>query len=132
MDEEFQETDMLFGQDNDEVVQKSADEDSNDEADQQSADEEESKEYGLQICRNNNNIFTIREVTMKQNFNSILVKLAENASWFKYDHDDDVEMMPPDVLIRWRIARRMMAFSVCVGWRDLFQLRNAVLRMTGF
>ncbi|PHU08830.1 hypothetical protein BC332_20690 [Capsicum chinense] len=120
MDEEFQETDMLFGQDNDEVVQKSADEDSNDEADQQSADEEESKEYGLQIRRNNNNIFTIREVTMKQNFNSILVKLAENASWFKYDHDDDVEMMPPDVLIRWRIARRMMAFSVSVGWRDLF------------
>lgn len=70
---------------------------------------------------------------MKPNSNSIPVKLPENASWFKYNGDvNDDEIVPPHVLIRRRIARRMMAFSVSVGWRDLFQLRNTVLRMTGF
>ncbi|PHU08833.1 hypothetical protein BC332_20693 [Capsicum chinense] len=87
MAEEFQESDVLFGQNNDEVVQKSADEDSNDEADEQLVDEEEPKECGFQIRRNNINLPRIREVTMKPNSSSIPV----NASWLKYvdDVNDD-------------------------------------------
>ncbi|KAM3251198.1 hypothetical protein P3L10_005268 [Capsicum annuum] len=112
MAEEFQESDVLFGQNNDEVVQKSADENSNDEVDEQLVDEEEPKECGFQIRRNNINLPTIREVTMKPNSSSILV----NASWLKYvdnvNDDDEDELVPPHVLIR----RRIIAFSVCVGY----------------
>lgn len=53
-----------------------------------------------------------------------------------YD-DDDGEIVPPHVIIGRRIAGKM-AFSVCTGngrtlkGRDLSQVRNSILRMTGF
>ncbi|KAM7259597.1 hypothetical protein ACFE04_015338 [Oxalis oulophora] len=53
-----------------------------------------------------------------------------------YDHDG--EIVPPHVIVGRRIAGQMAAFSVCTGngrtlkGRDLSQLRNSVLRMTGF
>ncbi|XP_019162008.1 PREDICTED: uncharacterized protein LOC109158576 [Ipomoea nil] len=54
--------------------------------------------------------------------------------------EDDAagEMVPPHVITGRRIAGKMMAFSVCTGngrtlkGRDLSQVRNSVLRMTGF
>ncbi|XP_058103620.1 protein S40-1-like [Magnolia sinica] len=51
--------------------------------------------------------------------------------------DDEGEMVPPHVTVARRIAGQM-AFSVCTGngrtlkGRDLSQVRNSVLRMTGF
>lgn len=53
------------------------------------------------------------------------------------DDDDDGELVPPHVIVRRRIAGEM-AFSVCTGngrtlkGRDLSQVRNSILRMTGF
>ncbi|CAL0308995.1 unnamed protein product [Lupinus luteus] len=53
--------------------------------------------------------------------------------------DDDGEMVvPPHVVVERRFAGGKMAHSVCTGngrtlkGRDLSQVRNSVLRMTGF
>ncbi|XP_051124977.1 uncharacterized protein LOC127247242 [Andrographis paniculata] len=51
---------------------------------------------------------------------------------------DETEMVPPHVIIGRRAAGKMMALSVCTGnertlkGRNLNQVRNSVLRMTGF
>lgn len=71
--------------------------------------------------------------------------ISGNNSWFQYlesfnDDDDghDGEMEPPHVIIGRRIAGKVMAFSVCTGngrtlkGRDLSEVRNSILRMTGF
>ncbi|KAM3251200.1 hypothetical protein BC332_20687 [Capsicum chinense] len=62
----------------------------------------------------------------------------EKISSFFKDDDEDGEMVPPHLIIRRRIARRMMVFSCCGGYertlkgRVLNQVRNTILRMTGF
>lgn len=74
--------------------------------------------------------------------NSAPVNIPENVSrnsWLRYmeysDLDgDDGEMVPPHVIL----GRRMMVHSVCTGkgrtlkGRDLSQVRNSILKMTGF
>ncbi|XP_009777438.1 protein S40-1 [Nicotiana sylvestris] len=82
--------------------------------------------------------------------NSVPVNIPENLSrnnsWVKYVENDsdflgdesDGEMVPPHVITGRRIAGKMMTFSVCTGYgrtlkgRDLSQVRNSILRMTGF
>ncbi|KAM7524937.1 hypothetical protein LguiA_014839 [Lonicera macranthoides] len=75
------------------------------------------------------------------------VSIPENRAgdtWFRYvetelfDEDDDGgEVIPPHVILGRRISGKM-AFSVCSGngrtlkGRDLSQVRNSILRMTGF
>lgn len=50
---------------------------------------------------------------------------------------EDGKIIPPHVIVGRRIAGKM-AFSVCTGngrtlkGRDLSQVRNSILRMTGF
>ncbi|KAK3006402.1 hypothetical protein RJ639_015543 [Escallonia herrerae] len=88
---------------------------------------------------NNNN-------KLKRKKNSVPVNIPENgskSSWFQYgDHsdffDDEAdERVPPHVILGRRISGKM-AFSVCTGkgrtlkGRDLSEVRNSVLRMTGF
>ncbi|KAL0398398.1 UNVERIFIED_CONTAM: hypothetical protein Sradi_2183100 [Sesamum radiatum] len=75
---------------------------------------------------------------------SVPVNIPENefrrSSWFRYmeEEGDDGEMVPPHVIVGRRVAGKMMAFSVCTGngrtlkGRDLSEVRNSVLRMTGF
>lgn len=74
--------------------------------------------------------------------NSAPVNIPENVSrnsWLRYmeysDLDgDDGEMVPPHMIV----GRRMMVHSVCTGkgrtlkGRDLSQVRNSILKMTGF
>ncbi|KAL7089236.1 hypothetical protein ACP275_13G176800 [Erythranthe tilingii] len=74
------------------------------------------------------------------------VSIPENVSWLRYidrsdfvGDDEEGEMVPPHIIVgRRRVAGRLMAFSVCTGngrtlkGRDLSQVRNSVLRMTGF
>lgn len=74
--------------------------------------------------------------------NSAPVNIPENVSrnsWLRYmeysDLDgDDGEMVPPHVIL----GRRVMVHSVCTGkgrtlkGRDLSQVRNSILKMTGF
>lgn len=88
--------------------------------------------------------------TKKRTSSSVPVNIPDNISgnnsWFQcvdsdfFDDDDgdDGEMEPPHVIIGRRIAEKMMAFSVCTGngrtlkGRDLSEVRNSILRMTGF
>ncbi|XP_022777288.1 uncharacterized protein LOC111318677 [Durio zibethinus] len=54
-----------------------------------------------------------------------------------FEEDEEGEIVPPHVILGRRIAGKM-AFSVCTGngrtlkGRDLSQVRNSILRMTGF
>ncbi|KAK7282343.1 hypothetical protein RIF29_11028 [Crotalaria pallida] len=54
------------------------------------------------------------------------------------DEDGEGMVVPPHVMVERRISGGKMAHSVCTGngrtlkGRDLSQVRNAVLRMTGF
>ena len=54
-----------------------------------------------------------------------------------FEEDEQGEVVPPHVILGRRIAGKM-AFSVCTGngrtlkGRDLSQVRNSILRMTGF
>ena len=58
----------------------------------------------------------------------------------EWDDDDgnNGELVPPHLIVRRRIAGGKMAYSVCTGngrtlkGRDLSQVRNSILRMTGF
>ncbi|KAG8365582.1 hypothetical protein BUALT_Bualt18G0120400 [Buddleja alternifolia] len=73
------------------------------------------------------------------------VSIPENVSrnsWLRYVEaevdGDDGEMVPPHVIARRRLDGKMMAYSVCSGngrtlkGRDLSEVRNSILRMTGF
>ncbi|XP_073307239.1 protein S40-1-like [Primulina huaijiensis] len=69
---------------------------------------------------------------------SVPVNIPGNA-WFGYTVDgDDGEMVPPHIIIGRRVAGKMMSFSVCTGngrtlkGRDLSEVRNSILRKTGF
>ncbi|KAF8413644.1 hypothetical protein HHK36_001636 [Tetracentron sinense] len=84
-----------------------------------------------------------RNKKQQQKKNSLPVNVPEDVagrSWFNYadlDDFDDGEMVPPHLLLARRIAGKM-DFSVCTGngrtlkGRDLSQVRNSILRLTGF
>ncbi|KAI3456084.1 hypothetical protein Pfo_012747 [Paulownia fortunei] len=127
MAEEFQESEVVF-QENVE------DEDSNGDCNFQLINSRESR---------NNKVKKKKQKTNKKN--SVPVNIPENVSrnsWLRYmDSDldgDDGEIVPPHVIVGRRVAGKMMAFSVCTGngrtlkGRDLSEVRNSVLRMTGF
>ncbi|KAL2473718.1 hypothetical protein Fot_49454 [Forsythia ovata] len=124
MAEEFQESEVIF-QENAGVVE----------------DNEECNFPG----RNNK----VKRKKFKSTKNSVPANIPENASgssWpFRYvdseifdDEDDSGEMVPPHVILGRRFAGNIMAFSVCTGngrtlkGRDLSEVRNSILRMTGF
>uniref|UniRef100_A0A5B7B696 Senescence regulator n=1 Tax=Davidia involucrata TaxID=16924 RepID=A0A5B7B696_DAVIN len=82
----------------------------------------------------------------KKKKNSIPVDIPQNVqgnSWFQcvesdfFKDDSDGELVPPHVIVGRRIAGKV-AFSVCTGngrtlkGRDLSEVRNSILRMTGF
>ncbi|CAK9154710.1 unnamed protein product [Ilex paraguariensis] len=87
--------------------------------------------------------------TKKKKKNSVPVTIPENVSrnsWFQQvdsgvfedeHYGDDGKIVPPHVILGRRIAGKM-AFSVCTGngrtlkGRDLSEVRNSILRMTGF
>ncbi|KAF5943972.1 hypothetical protein HYC85_018049 [Camellia sinensis] len=84
----------------------------------------------------------------KKKNKSVPVNIPEKVSgnsWFQrvesdlFDDDDDGgEVVPPHVILGRRTYERKMAFSVCSGngrtlkGRDLSQVRNSILRKTGF
>ncbi|XP_057460126.1 protein S40-1-like [Actinidia eriantha] len=91
------------------------------------------------------NNFSSRSSNAKRN--SIPLKIPENysrKSWVDcveldlFDHDDGGELVPPHVIAGRQTFSRKMAFLVCTGngrtlkGRDLRQVRNSILRMTGF
>ncbi|XP_015064806.1 uncharacterized protein LOC107010049 [Solanum pennellii] len=129
MAEEFQESEILFPQEHEMELQNSAD--------------EEEAEFGFQVRRYNNNVSMIRKIIMKQDvvftpMNKASLFMEKKYYNFFEDEDDDDEMVPPDVIIKRRVIKRMMAFSICIGYggtlkrRNLIQARDLILRMTGF
>ncbi|XP_022720950.1 uncharacterized protein LOC111278608 [Durio zibethinus] len=65
------------------------------------------------------------------------VHCGSEADDFEEEEDEQGEVVPPHVILGRRIAGKM-AYSVCTGngrtlkGRDLSQVRNSILRMTGF
>lgn len=125
MAEEFQESEVIF---------------------QENAGDEDIERYGhsdSRELRNNN------KIKRQKKRNSVPINVPGNLSrnsWFQYEDsdlfddeydDDDGGITPPHVILGRRIAGKM-AFSVCTGngrtlkGRDLSQVRNSILRMTGF
>ncbi|KAK4707151.1 hypothetical protein R3W88_033290 [Solanum pinnatisectum] len=104
MDEEFQKREVLFPQEHELEFQNPSNK------------KEAQDEYDFQIYRYNNKVSMIRKVIMKQDTNSIAMNKAslfneKNTTFFKEEYvDDDGEMMPPHIIIKRRIARRMMTF----------------------
>ncbi|KAK4361627.1 hypothetical protein RND71_020579 [Anisodus tanguticus] len=133
MEEEFQESDVIFQENisNEEI------------------DEENDQDYKSQNCDFSSKV---QRKKAKRVSNSVPINIPENlsrnSSWFKYvenesNHFEDGkygerEMVPPHVITGRRIAEKMMSFSICSGYgrtlkgRDLSQVRNSILRMTGF
>ncbi|XP_047950814.1 uncharacterized protein LOC125196363 [Salvia hispanica] len=86
------------------------------------------------------------EKAKRKKIKTVPMSIPEKVSWLRYsDPDleadcggDGGEMVPPHVIVGRRVAGKMMAFSVCTGngrtlkGRDLSQVRNSVLRLTGF
>ncbi|KAK4727035.1 hypothetical protein R3W88_031952 [Solanum pinnatisectum] len=94
-------------------------------------EEEEDDEYDFQIRRYNNKVSMIRKLIMKQDTNFILVNKGSLFYENKYNlfdddyiDDDDDDMVPPHMIIRWRIVKRMMAFLVCIGYGGTLKRRN--------
>ncbi|XP_055803533.1 protein S40-3 [Solanum dulcamara] len=117
MAEEFQESEVLFPQEHETELQHSAEEEAED-------------KYAFQIGHFNNKVSMIRNVIMNQDTDSVPMN---KASWFteiKYNEfvDDEMEMVPPHLIIKRRIARKMMAFSICTGYERTLKGRN--LRQT--
>ncbi|TKY71915.1 Senescence regulator S40 [Spatholobus suberectus] len=71
--------------------------------------------------------------------NSAPVNIPERVvrQWSSGEEEAEEEMTPPHEIVRRRVAGKM-AFSVCTGngrtlkGRDLSQVRNSILRLTGF
>ncbi|KAL3851435.1 hypothetical protein ACJIZ3_013317 [Penstemon smallii] len=123
MAEEFQESEIIFQE--------------NFEFDEETNNEEESRNY------NNGKRKKLKTVGSKKS--SVPVNIPQNLSrenLFRYVDTDldggDNEIVPPHIIIGRRVAGKMMAFSVCTGngrtlkGRDLSEVRNSILRMTGF
>ncbi|KAG9158853.1 hypothetical protein Leryth_017876 [Lithospermum erythrorhizon] len=138
MGEEFQECEVMFQQEDVVEVNKETNKGSNDEL--------YSREF--KNCNNGSSSSNRGAKRKKLNKNktcSLPLKIPDGNRWFEYvDYDDHEygggggEFVPPHLIIRQRLAGEMMEFSVCVGkgrtlkGRDLRQVRNSILRMTGF
>ncbi|CAN4105713.1 unnamed protein product [Withania somnifera] len=133
-DEDFQESEVLFQENAEpEKVQKLAD----DEEEEKLKKVELKVEYGFQI----KSVVDMNDksVTVPVNNLRLIKNLEKKPSFFEDEYKEDYgERVPPNLIISRRIARNVMAFSMCMGYgrtlkgRDLFQVRNSVLRMTGF
>ncbi|KAL1555927.1 hypothetical protein AAHA92_11608 [Salvia divinorum] len=88
-------------------------------------------------------LFARSEKAKRKKMKTVPVSIPEKVSWLRYaepdlEADSGGEMVPPHVIVGRRVAGKMMAFSVCTGngrtlkGRDLSQVRNSVLRLTGF
>ncbi|KAL9383688.1 hypothetical protein Peur_024011 [Populus x canadensis] len=91
------------------------------------------------VFSNNN-----KKVKKKKQKQSSSVPVSIPNRVFQLSDNDDVEedyggrdLVPPHIMVERRIAGKM-AFSVCTGngrtlkGRDLSEVRNSILRMTGF
>ncbi|KAL2244722.1 UNVERIFIED_CONTAM: hypothetical protein Sindi_2740400 [Sesamum indicum] len=124
MAEEFEESEVIFRE---EEVE-----------DEDSDDTETGSNFQLSSRESRSNRAKRKKLSKKS---SVPINIPENVSgrstWFRY-MEEEGEMVPPHVIVGRRVAGKMMAFSVCTGngrtlkGRDLSEVRNSVLRMTGF
>ncbi|KAH7841365.1 hypothetical protein Vadar_028924 [Vaccinium darrowii] len=132
-EEEFQESEVIFQED---MVNSTIEK------------EDEDDVVECRLSRNHEN--PKRRKKKKTTDNSIPVDIPGNRTWgvqcveLDFFNDEgggggEGELVPPHVIVgRQRVFAGKMAFSVCSGngrtlkGRDLSQVRNSILRMTGF
>ncbi|KAL0407462.1 UNVERIFIED_CONTAM: hypothetical protein Slati_4060100 [Sesamum latifolium] len=138
MAEEFQESEVIFG----ECVEDEERESGCCNFPLSSRPPPESRGY----CINNSKGKRKKLKVIHNKKSSVPVNIPERNAWFRYvesssdiEGGDDGEMVPPHVIIGRRVpAGKVMAFSLCTGkgrtlkGRDLSEVRNSILRMTGF
>ncbi|XP_021294500.1 uncharacterized protein LOC110424276 [Herrania umbratica] len=138
-EEEFQESEVIFSDNSNHYS-------THDEDDDGCLDYRGFSKNGRVSARNSNNkskkntkkkkIASSLPVNIPRHCEDALFHCGE-ADDFEEEEDDEGEIVPPHVILGRRIAGKM-AFSVCTGngrtlkGRDLSQVRNSVLRMTGF
>lgn len=115
MDEEFQESDVIFS-DRDRCHD-----------DISSNDSYFTEQQGGRVVRSKKN--TNKKVTSSSL--PVNINIPGNVYQFEEEYEDG-EITPPHVIVGRRIPGKM-AFSVCaLKGRDLRRVRNSILRMTGF
>ncbi|KAL6567331.1 hypothetical protein OROGR_000999 [Orobanche gracilis] len=128
MAEEFEESEVIFEDKVDEYGE---------------TNEACSFELNPRESRNGSNNKARRQKLKTEKNKTAPVNIPRNLPWLRYTDADldggcEGEMVPPHVILRRRVAGNMMAFSVCTGngrtlkGRDLSEVRNSILRMTGF
>ncbi|XP_028755866.1 uncharacterized protein LOC114739926 [Neltuma alba] len=137
MAEEFQEADVIFSDHHRQNPPRAATSDGEDDYRSDISQRElDSRRVKLKRSK--------KKKKKKEMANSMPVNIPERI-FRRTDSDDelleeeweDEGMVPPYVIVNRRIAGKM-AFSVCTGngrtlkGRDLSQVRNSILRMTGF
>lgn len=122
MAEEFQESEVIFHENNED-------------------DSNPAAFYNSQLESANNTAWTRKKLiktTTMSNKRSVPVRIPGNCSWLEELDGDDGEIVPPHLIVARRVAGKVMAFSVCTGneatlkGRNMSQVRNSILRMTGF
>ncbi|XP_065878644.1 protein S40-1-like [Euphorbia lathyris] len=127
MAEEFQESEIIFSDKNYFLQFDDMDRDtSNRSFCNHSSNKKKKKQRKKKSC----------SASVPVNIPSNVFKLSDSED-FEEDYDDGEEMVPPHLIIGRRIEGKM-AYSVCTGngrtlkGRDLSQVRNSILRLTGF
>ncbi|CAN4116576.1 unnamed protein product [Withania somnifera] len=128
MEEEFQESEIIF--------QENIEDEENDIQDYhefQNGDLMSSDSRNLKSIKRSKIISSSVPITIPDNLSRNISSWSKHTSFFQ-----DGEMIPPHVITDRRIAGKVMSFSICSGYgrtlkgRDLSQVRNSILRMTGF
>ncbi|PON85003.1 Senescence regulator [Trema orientale] len=140
MAEEFQESEVIFSGNDDEDIENRFDF-------EEMIVSAAMHGGGGRLRSNNSKSFSLSNKKKKGMApNSMPVNIPDNMFRFKKNtndcyewEDDQEELVPPHLIVKRRIAGgKMMAYSVCTGngrtlkGRDLSQVRNSILRMTGF
>ncbi|KAG1367792.1 hypothetical protein COCNU_14G002600 [Cocos nucifera] len=127
--EEFQESDILWPDDDDGVSEK-----------QPSTQQQHRRKESAPVVIPKAGVGASRSWAPRSSYRDSNYHNSEDVD---DDDDDDFgnsgggERIPPHIIVARRTSEKM-AFSVCVGkgrtlkGRDLYQVRNAILRMTGF
>ncbi|CAM8994795.1 unnamed protein product [Rhodiola kirilowii] len=114
MAEEFQESDVIFSDEYD------------------SSSNGSSNKYNFNYCRSK----AKNKQRKKQKSGSVPIRIPKNGTSFSLsDSDEDDEILPPHLIV----AKRLNAEGIVFGGygralkgRELSQVRNSILRMTGF
>ncbi|CAM8998166.1 unnamed protein product [Rhodiola kirilowii] len=112
MAEEFQESDVIFSDEYD------------------SSSNGSSNKYNFNYCRSK-----AKKQRKKQKSGSVPIHIPKNGTSFSSsDSDEDDEILPPHLIVAKRLAEGIAfgGYGRALKGRELSEVRNSILRMTGF